>query len=156
MIGWLLDTHVAQEMAKPNGAARVRSWAGTQDDMASYISILSIAEYDKGIANLPDDDLRRAIVEKKRDDLVNNFAGRILPVSDAVARGWGAISGRVKRDTGHPPPVIDTLLAATAIEHDLYLVTRNVRDVQLSGAAVFNPWEDDPADAPLVARRRRR
>ncbi|WP_226896183.1 hypothetical protein [Polymorphobacter sp. PAMC 29334] len=51
--------------------------------------------------------------------------------------------------------MIDTLLAATAIEHDLYLVTRNVRDVRLSGAAVFDPWDDDPARMVLSARRRR-
>ena len=68
----------------------------------------------------------------------------------------GQISGTVRRQTGHPPPVIDTLMAATALEHDLYLVTRNVRDVRHSGAAVFNPWEDDPNSAPLLPRPRRR
>lgn len=46
--------------------------------------------------------------------------------------------------------MIDTLLAATAIEHELFLVTRNTKDVQYSGAAVFNPWKDDPAWFPLV------
>ena len=63
-------------------------------------------------------------------------------------RRWGVISGTVRRETGHPPPVIDTLLAATALEHDLYLVTRNVRDVGQSGAALFNPWEDDLSAPP--------
>jgi predicted nucleic acid-binding protein len=67
-----------------------------------------------------------------------------------VVLRWGAISGRVRRETGHPPPVIDTLLAATALEHDLYLVTRNVADVQHSGAALFNPWKDDPGAGPLL------
>jgi predicted nucleic acid-binding protein len=46
--------------------------------------------------------------------------------------------------------VIDILLAATAVEHDLFLVTRNAKDVRLSGAAIFNPWKDDPAQFPLV------
>ena len=46
--------------------------------------------------------------------------------------------------TGHSPPVIDTLFAATALEYDLYLVTRNVRDAQISGAQIFDPWNDDP------------
>jgi len=91
-----------------------------------------------------------------RDSLAARFADRLLPVSDAVVRRWGLISGTVRRQTGHPPPVIETLLAATSIEHDLYLVTRNVRDVRHSGAAVFNPWNDDPASAPLVPRPRRR
>lgn len=152
MIGWLLDTNVAQEIAKGNGAVRVRSWAASQRGSAVYVSILTIAEFDKGIAKLRDDDPRCPVIATQRDDLADNFAGRILSVSDPVARRWGVISGRIKRDTGHPPPVIDTLLAATAIEHDLYLVTRNVRDVRLSGAAVFDPWTDDAP--PLSARRR--
>jgi len=69
-----------------------------------------------------------------------------------VVRRWRAISGAVKRATGQTPPVIDTMLAATALEHDIYLVTRNVRDVQHSGAAVFNPWANDPASGRLQKR----
>ena len=68
-------------------------------------------------------------------------------MTDAIVRRWGTISGLVKRRTGHTPPVIDTMLAATAIEHDLCLVTRNVRDVRFSGAQVLNPWDRDPAPA---------
>jgi len=55
------------------------------------------------------------------------------------------ISGQVKRATGHPPNVVDILLAATSIERNLYLATRNNQDVIHSGAAVFNPWQDDPS-----------
>jgi predicted nucleic acid-binding protein len=76
--------------------------------------------------------------------LETRFAGRVLSVSDQIVLRWGAISGEVKRLTGHSPSVIDTLLAATAIEHDLYLATSNVADVANSGASVFNPWKDDP------------
>lgn len=65
-------------------------------------------------------------------------------------RRWGAISGSVKRRTGHTPAVIDTLLAATALENELFLVTRNTRDGQHCGAALFNPWTDDPAQFPLA------
>ncbi len=75
------------------------------------------------------------------------FAGRIQSLTDPIVRRCGAISGAVKRKMGHVPPVVDTLLAATAIEHDLGLVTRNVRDVRLSGATVLNPW-DANLDAP--------
>ncbi len=77
------------------------------------------------------------------------FSGRILPISDSVVLRWGAISGQAKRVTGHSPSVIDTLLAATAIEHDLYLATRNTADVTNSGAAIFDPWKDDPGRFPL-------
>jgi predicted nucleic acid-binding protein len=65
-------------------------------------------------------------------------------------RRWGALAGRIRRDTGHPPAVIDTMPAATAIEAGLYLVTRNTRDIRHTGVAAFNPWEDDPADFRLA------
>lgn len=156
MIGWLVDTNVTAEIISPGGSARVKAWAAGQDEATLYLSVLTLAEYDKGIANLPDDDTRRAIYSTTRDSLAFRFSDRLISVSDAVVRRWGTISGTVRRQTGHPPPVIDTLIAATALEHDLYLVTRNVRDVRHSGAAVFNPWEDDPSSAPLLPRPRRR
>ena len=156
MIGWLLDTNVTAEIISPGGSARVKTWAAGQDEATFHLSILTIAEYDKGIANLPDGDPRRSIYMTTRDSLTARFAARLLPVSDAVVRRWGFISGTIRRDTGHPPPVIDTLLAATALEHDLYLATRNVRDVRHSGAAVFNPWEDDASTFPVLPKQRRR
>lgn len=78
----------------------------------------------------------------------DRFAERILPVTDAIVRRWGAISGATQR-AGMHAPVIDTILAATALEHNLYLVTRNAEDVQLSGASVFNPWIDNPHNFTL-------
>jgi hypothetical protein len=59
------------------------------------------------------------------------------------------MSGEIRRASGHPPPVIDTMLAATAIEHDLYLVTRNTKDVSATGAVVFDPWNADPERFPV-------
>jgi len=77
------------------------------------------------------------------------FSGRVLPVSDQIALRWGAISGEVKRLTGRSPEVIDTMLAAAALEHNLYLTTRNTAHVAHSGAVAFNPWSDDPAYFPI-------
>jgi len=154
LIGWLLDTNVIAEIISPGGSARVKAWASGQDEAMLHLSILTIAEYDKGIANLPDSAPRRAVYMTTRDSLAARFGARLLPVSNAVVRRWGLISGTVRRDTGHPPPVIDTLLAATALEYDLYLATRNIRDVRHSGAAVFNPWEDDLSGSPILPRQR--
>lgn len=155
MIGWLLDTNVVAELASPHGKARVHAWAASQDERRLYLSILTLGEYEKGLHNLPITSTARPRSEAALDALELRFAGRLLFVSDAVIRRWGTISGGAKRATGHSPPVIDTMLAATAIEHDLYLVTRNVRDVQHSGAAVFNPWTDDPTAFRLRAGSRR-
>lgn len=115
-----------------------------------FLSVLTLAEYDKGIHNLEPDHSDRSRYMAARDALARRFADRLLSVDDAVVFRWGMISGDVKRHTRQAPPVIDTLLAATAIEHDLFFVTRNVKDTRLSGAAIFNPWEDDPSRYPLA------
>jgi predicted nucleic acid-binding protein len=98
---------------------------------------------------VPDNHPSRPRFIAARDGLGARFGGRILSVGDPVLRRWGVISETAKRLTGHSPPVIDTLLAATALEHDLYLVTRNVSDVRTSGAQIFDPWNDDPEKFPL-------
>ncbi|CDZ31527.1 Putative nucleic acid-binding protein, contains PIN domain-containing protein [Neorhizobium galegae bv. officinalis] len=152
MIGWLLDTNVVAALINPNGAPSVKRWAAGQDENRFLISILTLAEYDKGIENLPPDDENRYRYAAARDALEDRFAGRTLSVSDAIVRRWGAISGRVKQANSHAPPVIDTLFAATAIEYNLYLATRNVKDTRASGAAVFDPWQDDPERFPLSRR----
>jgi predicted nucleic acid-binding protein len=141
--GWLLDTNVVAELASPRGMARVHDWATAQDEALLFLSVLTLGEYDKGLHNLPPGSPLRPRIAASIAALEARFAHRVLPLSDAVIRRWGMISGMVKRLSGHVPPVIDTMLAATAIEHDFYLVTRNLRDVQLSGARLFNPWEDN-------------
>ncbi len=133
----------------PNGAPSVKAWGSAIDEGRLFLSVLTLAEYDKGIANLPDDDPNRLRHIATRDALEVRFGGRILSLSDKIVRRWGAISGRVKRDIGHPPPVIGTLLAATAMEASLYLVSRNLKDLAHSGAIVFDPWNDDIARFPL-------
>jgi predicted nucleic acid-binding protein len=149
VIGWLLDTNVISPIINPNGAPTVKAWAAAQDENRFFLSVLTLAEYDKGIHNVTDEHPDRPRFIAARDGLAARFSGRTLSVSDAVVRRWGAISGTVKRLTGHAPPVIDTLFAATALEHDLYFVTRNVRDVGATGATIFDPWRDDPTKFPL-------
>jgi hypothetical protein len=139
--GWLLDTHVIASLIAANGAPSVKAWATARDEERLWLSVLTLGEYDKGIAQRPDDDPARTRYTAARDDLEARFAGRVLTVSDDVVRRWGVVSGKIRRDTGHPPPVIDTLFAATAIENGLCFVTRNVKDVIETGAELFNPWD---------------
>ena len=149
MIGWLLDTNVVGTIINPNGAPTVKAWAAAQDEDRFFLSILTLGEYDKGIYNVPDDHPNRPRFIAARDGLAARFGGRILSVGDAIVRRWGVLSGTAKRLTGHSPPVIDTLLAATALAHDLYVVTRNISDVRASGAQLFDPWHDDAKRFPL-------
>jgi predicted nucleic acid-binding protein len=149
VIGWLLDTNVISTIINPKGAPTVKAWAAAQDENRFFLSVLTLAEYDKGIHNVTDEHPDRPRFIAVRDGLAARFSGRTLSVNDAVVRRWGAISGTVKRLTGHAPPVIDTLFAATALERDLYFVTRNMRDVRATGAPIFDPWSNNPAKFPL-------
>ena len=156
MIGWLLDTNVVASLIAPNGAPSVKAWAASQDEDRLFLSVVTLAEYDKGIHNLVEDNPNRSRYLTTLVGLEGRFEGRILPLSEAIVRRWGRISGEYMRRHGRAPPVIDTLLAATAIEADLHLATRNVRDVGESGASVFNPWTDEPDGFPLDRSSRRR
>ena len=144
--GWLLDTNVIAELASARPAARVAAWAGARPEDRLYISVVTLAEYDKGIENMAAGQPARRRIERAVAALEARFAGRVLSLDDATVRRWGRISGRVKRETGRAPPVVDTLLAAQAIERDLCLVTRNVKDVRHAGARVFDPWHDEEVE----------
>ena len=146
MKGWLLDTNIIASLTAPGGAPSVKTWVATQDERTLYLSVITLAEYDKGIDQLPEGAPQRARYAANRDAIEARFEGRVLPISNAIMRRWGALAGRIQRETGHPPPVLDALLAATALETNLYFVTRNTKDVMRSGAIVFNPWKDDPSE----------
>jgi toxin FitB len=147
--GWLLDTNVIAEISGRRPDPNVEKWLKSQPEHLLFLSILTIGEYHKGIEHLPPGDKRRASVRKGVVALERRFSGRVLPMTDKIVIRWGAISGEVKRLTGHSPSVVDTMFAATAIEHDLYFATRNTIHVAHSGASVFNPWKDDPTYFPL-------
>jgi len=127
----------------------VKAWASVHDEYTFHISVLTLAEYDKGNHNLS-----RYIAA--RDALAERFGVRVFSVDDEIVRRRGRISGEVKRASGHAPPVIAALLAATAIEYDLYLVTRDVKDTKPTGVMVFSPWMDDARMFPLSPRTGRR
>ena len=149
MKGWLLDTNVIAEMMRPKPDRRVQRWFVAQPEHTLFLSILTMAEYQKGLHHLGPGDPLRPRLELLALRIEKRFASRVLTVSDPVALRWGAISGEVKRLTGHSPTVIDTMLAATALEHNLYLTTRNTAHVAHSGAIVFNPWTDDSDLFPI-------
>ena len=140
MTGWLLDTNVVSELSRQGGDARVAAWARGQPEQRMIISVITLAEYDKGIAALPANAAARPRLEAAVRALEHRFAGRVLPLSDAVVRRWGRISSAARQAGKRFPPVIDSLLAATAVEHDLTLVTRNLKDFAGTGARLFNPW----------------
>lgn len=139
MSGFLLDTNVASEMVKPKPDPGVMKWIAEADEMLLYFSVVTFGEIRKGIASSTDA-TRRIHIENWLRALVNRFAERILPVDLAVADRWGNLAGSCKVK-GVTLPVVDGILAATALHHNLTLVTRNVRDVQGTGVETLDPWK---------------
>ena len=138
---WLLDTNVVGETLKAAPDAAVLRALGTRPESAGWISVLTLAEFAQGVDRLPPADPRRPAFEAQLAEVARRFAGRTLPVDAAVALRFGRLSGALTR-AGRRPPVIDALLAATAIEHGMTLVTRNVRDVAATGARLLDPWRE--------------
>jgi predicted nucleic acid-binding protein len=138
--GFLLDTNVISELINARPDANVTAWVEATDESLLYLSVLTLGEIRRGIASLPQS-RRRATLEAWLDrDLQARFEGRILTIDREVADRWGLLTAAA-RESGIALPVIDGLLAATALEHNLTLVTRDTGQIPSMGVAVFNPWE---------------
>jgi hypothetical protein len=138
----LLDTNVISELMKPRATERVVTWVAETPEPLLHLSVITIGEVRKGIDLLPEGAPRRASLQSWLDhDLRLRFAGRLLTFDDAVAERWGQIEAIAKRSRV-TLPTIDAQLAATALHHNLTLVTRNTADLRPTGAALFNPWTD--------------
>ena len=140
MSGFLLDTNVLSELIKHSPEPKVTSWLEEMDEEIVFLSVLTIGEIRKGVTALARADRRVAIEAWLEKDLRNRFAGRILPITEEIADRWGLIAGQSHLKKV-PVPVIDGLLAATALHHNLTLVTRNIKDIVHTGVEMFNPWE---------------
>jgi predicted nucleic acid-binding protein len=138
--GYLLDTNVLSEGVKLRPDPRVKAWVDAIDEQLLHVSVLTLGEIRKGIESLPASSHRATLESWLIQDLVVRMAGRILQVDQEVADRWGHLAGKAKAEN-RPLPAVDGLLAATAMEHNLTLVTRNTRDVLLTGVPLFNPWE---------------
>ena len=140
MSGFLLDTNVISELIKPRPEANVTAWIEGTDESLLYLSVLTLGEIRRGIATLAQS-RRRASLEAWLDkDLRSRFEDRILTIEHEVADRWGLLTATA-RNSGIVLPVIDGLLAATALEHNLTFVTRDTGQIPSMGVAVFNPWE---------------
>ncbi|MEY4577934.1 MAG: hypothetical protein RL701_2637 [Pseudomonadota bacterium] len=135
---YLVDTNVLSELSKRSPHEGVRTWFESVHAEQLWLSVLVLGELRAGIANRARRDARGAArLGAWLDKIVAEHKPRILPVTSKVAFVWGPLNVPDKL------PAIDGLLAATAIVHDLTLVTRNVRDVARTGVRVLNPFDSD-------------
>ena len=136
-MSYLLDTNVISELVRKRPSTRVVRWFKTIPDGALHLSALTIGEIRKGVEKLDDTPRKEQLRLWLEQDLPAWFESRILPVSVPVADRWGRLLAALPKT----PPAIDSLLAATALHHELRLVTRNDRDFAYPGLDVVNPWQ---------------
>ena len=140
MSGFLLDTNCISELVRPKPAPHVMEWMNAADEALLYLSVLTVGEIRKGLAGLPPSKRRTHLETWLEVELQSRFAGRILAIDAAIADRWGLIAAEAKRK-GKALAVIDSLLAATALHHNLTVVSRNVSDFTSTHVQVVNPWE---------------
>ena len=140
MKGYLLDTNIPSELVRPQPSPCVVNWLDAQENESLFISVVTLGEIKKGITLLPAGKRRRFLEGWYIDELLPWFEGRIFPVSAQVAERWGELDG-LRQLEGNPLNTADGMIAATAFEHGLTLVTRNINDCVGLGVSMINPWE---------------
>lgn len=137
---YLLDTCVISELVKRAPSSRVAQWLEQQKELSLFLSVITFGELHKGIGQLQAGRKKRELNEWVEGQLSRRFTGRILDVDKDVAIRWGEISASSGR-VGRTVPVLDGLLAATALTFGLTFVTRNTDHVRETGVLLFDPWE---------------
>lgn len=135
-MSYLVDTNVVSELTRRNPHDGVLAWFQAVPDSALHLSVLALGEIRKGIEKLEDGSRKEHLRLWVEQELPEWFEDRLLPVDAAVADRWG----RLMAEMGRTIPAVDSLIAATALEHGLRVVTRNEADFQFPGLQVVNPW----------------
>jgi toxin FitB len=136
----LFDTCVISEPKQEQPNEKVMGWLNTQDESRIFLSVLTIGEIKKGITRL-DSGKKKLELEGWIDECLVRFSNRILSLTTNTFLIWGRLAGEFEKN-GIVRPSLDSLLEATALEHDLILVTRNVKNFGQSQVTILNPWED--------------
>jgi len=138
---YLLDTNVLSEAAKPVASRQVIAWLEQTDEDRLFLSAVSIAEIKRGIALLSNGKKQNQLTQWLQQELLTRFDKRIIPIDERIALVWGDLMGLSKQQ-GRPLSSLDGFIAATAIGHNLILVTRNTKDFDFLELPIFNPWSE--------------
>ena len=136
-MSFLLDTNVVSELRRTRVDANVQRWAAAQSPATLFISVITVVELERGISRRERTDPRQGAALRAWFDgqVLRAFAGRVIPVDISIAQRAGRLH------VPDPRPENDTLIAATALERGLTVVTRNVGDFHAASVRVLNPWE---------------
>jgi len=138
--GYLVDTNIPSELTRPQPDARVVDFIRKAGKDSLFLSVVTIGEICKGIDLLPASQKRATLESWLNIDVRAWFVGRILAVTEPIAERWGHLAAAARKQ-GITLAVIDGMIAATAIEHGLTLVTRNSKDFAALGVTIRNPWD---------------
>lgn len=139
-MSFILDTNALSEPQRPRPDAGYMAWLDEQVPLHLYTSVLSIGEIRHGALSLPPS-ARRDAIETWLIKALSSFGARIIAIDVRVAETWGTVM-RGHRQKGLTISAVDELIAATALTHDLTVVTRNVRPFESSGCKLVSPWAE--------------
>jgi len=137
-LSYLVDTNVLSELRRKTPDAGLVAWFAKRPPVTLYLSLLTLGDIRKGVEGATDTTRRQALTDWLETDLPLFFTGRLLAVGAAVSDRWGRMVAAADR----PLPAINSLLAATALTHDLVLVTRNMKAFAGLPVQLFNPWSE--------------
>ena len=140
MNGWLLDTNVPSEITRAHPDHNVLRWVRSQPDTSLFLSAVTAGELRRGFCLLPEGRRRLRLEHWLDQERLPLFNGRLLAVTGAVPERWAVLSAQ-RQLAGRPLGMADGLIAATALEHNLILATRNTRDFEGLGLDLLNPWQ---------------
>jgi predicted nucleic acid-binding protein len=134
-VSFLLDTNVVSEIRKKQPDPGVSTWFASVPAGKLFLSVLVVGEIRQGIERLARRDRAQAeVFERWLSQLLDGYGDRVVPITAPIAETWGRLN------VPHPVPVVDGLMAATALVHDWTLVTRNVGDVRPTGVRLLDPF----------------
>ncbi len=136
---YLLDTNILSETIRPKPSPGVELWFASVDENDLFMSVVTLAEIRDGIELMPPEKRRERLDQWQTFDLLERFHGRMLDIDATTAIECGRVMARTHK-SGRAVDVMDAFIAATALRHNLALVTRNTVDFENLDLTLVNPW----------------
>jgi predicted nucleic acid-binding protein len=139
-VNYILDTNVISELVAPQPNPKVIAWIQSIDPNQVFLSVIAIGELKKGIEKLSNSERKEILDQWLREDLLVRFENHLLIIDTETMLIWGILIAQLEA-IGRPISAIDSLLAATAVQWQFTLVTRNTAHFVQTGIPLLNPWE---------------